>query len=100
MIQKRNTVRVGGELVKVSGGQIANTDTTDWKKLVAYFVAVQDVKESSRGLYARTLSQYFSWLESTGRLRNFAFLTRQDILEYKDSLLSSDSPLLQYPATS
>lgn len=89
MIQKRNTVRVGGELVKVSGGQIANTDTTDWKKLVAYFVAVQDVKESSRGLYARTLSQYFSWLESTGRLRNFAFLTRQDILEYKDSLLSS-----------
>ena len=64
MIQKRDIVRVGGELVKV-GGQIANADTTDWRKLVAYFVAVQDVKDSSRGLYARTLSQYFNWLEST-----------------------------------
>lgn len=88
MTEQRNIVRVGGELVKVNG-QLANTDTSNWRRLVAFFVAVQDVKDSSRGLYSRTLSQYFNWLEDTGRLSRFALLTRQDILEYKDSLLSS-----------
>ena len=77
----RAIVRVGGQAVK------AGTD--NWRGVVASFISGQDVKESSRSLYTRTLTQYFNWLESTGRLARMATLTRQDVLEYKDSLLSS-----------
>ena len=59
----------------------------DWRVVVGMFIASQDVKESSRSLYTRTLSQYFLWIEKTGKELNN--LTREDILEYKDSLLSS-----------
>lgn len=51
------------------------------------FIASQDVKESSRSLYTRTLSQFFLWIERTGKVLNA--LSREDILEYKDSLLES-----------
>jgi len=81
MEKSRAIVRVGGQLVK------AGTD--NWRGVVASFVSTQDVKESSRSLYSRTLSQYFNWLEETGRLARFLTLTRQDVLEYKDSLLAS-----------
>lgn len=77
---QRAIVRVGGKSI-VAG----HTDT--WKELVATFVASQDVKESSRALYARTLSQYFLWIEKENKV--VAQLDREDILEYKDSLLSS-----------
>ena len=79
--KSRALVRVGGQLVK------AGTDS--WRGEVASFISTQDVKESSRSLYSRTLSQYFGWLEETGRLSRFLTLTRQDVLEYKDSLLAS-----------
>lgn len=79
--KSRALVRVGGQLVK------AGTDS--WRGEVATFISTQDVKESSRSLYSRTLSQYFGWLEETGRLSRFLTLTRQDVLEYKDSLLAS-----------
>ncbi len=59
----------------------------NWREIVGMFVASQDVKESSRNLYTRTLSQYFLWIEKTGR--NLNSLNREDVLEYKDSLLSS-----------
>ena len=81
MVQSRAIVKVGGKVVK------AGTD--DWRGVVASFISSQDVKESSRSLYTRTLTQYFRWLEETKRINNFLSLTRQDILEYKDSLLSS-----------
>lgn len=81
MESTRAIVRVGGQAVK------AGSDS--WRGVVASFIASQDVKESSRNLYARTLSQYFGWLEETGRLAHFVTLTRQDVLEYKDSLLAS-----------
>ncbi len=81
MDKSRAIVRVGGQLVK------AGTD--NWRGVVASFISTQDVKESSRSLYSRTLSQYFNWLEETGRLARFLTLTRQDVLEYKDSLLAS-----------
>lgn len=77
----REIVRVGGKDVRVGSRK-------DWRGLVASFVAAQDVKVSSRDLYARTLSQFFLWVESTGREPNQ--LTRQDILEYKDYLTSSN----------
>lgn len=74
----RAIVMVQGEEVKV------NKNRRDWKGLIAMFIACQDVKESSRKLYVRTLSQYFLWLKATSR--NIDTLTREDILEYKDSL--------------
>lgn len=73
----RAMVRVQGKSVKVGS-------TNDWRGLVATFVASQDVKESSRNLYSRTLTQFFVWIEQNGKA--LINLTRQDILEYKDAL--------------
>lgn len=75
-------------IVKV-GGQSVRVGSDSWRGLVATFVATQDVRESSRTLYNRTLCQYFNWLSKTGRLERFLTLTRQDVLEYKDSLLEA-----------
>lgn len=74
-------------IVKVAGKAVKVGNTDDWRGLIATFVATQDVKESSRQLYARTLTQYFRWIQEEGK--NINLLTRQDILEYKDSLTSS-----------
>ena len=71
-------------IVKVQGKAVRVGTTTDWRGLVATFVSEQDVKESSRNLYNRTLSQFFKWVEQTGR--SLASMTRVDILEYKDHL--------------
>lgn len=74
-------------IVKVAGKAVKVGSTDDWRGLIATFVASQDVKESSRTLYARTLTQYFKWIREEGKA--MPYLTRQDILEYKDSLLSA-----------
>ena len=71
-------------IVVVQGKAVRVGNTNNWRGLVATFISSQDVRESSRKLYTRTLSQYFVWIEETGRtIQN---LTRQDILEYKDHL--------------
>lgn len=72
-------------VVKVQGSEVRVGNTNSWRGLVATFIATQDVKESSRKLYTRTLSQFFVWVENTSR--NLQNLTRQDLLEYKDWLL-------------
>lgn len=74
-------------LVKVSGKMVKVGNADDWRGVIATFVAAQDVKESSRNLYTRTLTQYFKWIQEQGKAINL--LTRQDILEYKDSLHSA-----------
>lgn len=74
-------------IVKVAGKSVKVGNTTDWRGLVATFVSSQDVKESSRNLYNRTLSQFFKWINETGR--TLATLERTDILEYKDHLQES-----------
>lgn len=74
-------------IVKVSGKAVTVGNTDTWQGLVATFVATQDVKESSRALYTRTLSQFFKWIDETGKV--LKELTRVDILEYKDFLLST-----------
>lgn len=71
-------------IVRVAGKEVRVGKTTDWRGLVATFVSCQDVKESSRTLYTRTLTQYFKWIEDTGR--QLSELTRVDVLEYKDHL--------------
>lgn len=74
-------------IVKVSGKSVKVGNTDSWRGLVATFVAAQDVKESSRTLYTRTLSQFFLWVDE--EKKSLQLLTRTDILEYKDHLLSS-----------
>ena len=56
----------------------------DWRTLLNAFVSCQDVSESSRELYRRTLSLYFFWIESEGK--RLGELTRKDVIEYKDHL--------------
>ena len=86
----RASLRVSGETVSVpslgQGGELRPV-SRDWRLVVGMFIAAQDVCESSRGLYTRTLSQFFLWIER--EQRNLNALGREDILEYKDHLLSS-----------
>lgn len=72
------------EIVVVQGREVRVGKTDDWRGLVATFISSQDVKESSRKLYTRTLSQFFVWMEK--EKKNLSTLTRQDILAYKDYL--------------
>lgn len=63
------------------------TTTLKVEKLIGAFIADQDVKQSSKRLYKRTLKQYFNYVEKTAlQLDN---ITRANILNYKDSLLNS-----------
>ena len=57
------------------------------EELVDSFIASQDVKESSKLLYRRTLKQYFNWVEDKGYL--LSDIARPQIIEYKEDLLSS-----------
>lgn len=62
------------------------------RELVEQFIADLDVKRSSKGLYRRTLSQYFSWVNDKGY--PLSEITRAQLLEYKTALLDSGkSPL-------
>lgn len=56
--------------------------------LVDSFIASQDVKESSKLLYRRTLKQYFNWVEDKGYL--LSEIARPQLLEYKEELLNSN----------
>lgn len=81
----RELIRVGGTPVKVSSVKdLQEGGSQDWRELVAAFVVAQDVKESSRSLYVRTLSQFFKWIEKNKK--ELSTLQREDILSYKDSL--------------
>ena len=71
-------------LVVVQGKEVRVGNTNNWRGLVATFITSQDVRESSRKLYTRTLSQYFVWMEQ--QKKSLTLLTRQDVLEYKDYL--------------
>jgi len=57
------------------------------KSLVDAFISSQDVKQSSKLLYRRTLKQYFNWIDTTSYLLNE--IARSQLLEYKNYLLFS-----------
>ena len=76
----RAMVRVQGKDVQVRNVTSCKT----WRDLVAAFITSQDVRESSRKLYTRTLSQFFVWAEQ--RHKVLSLLERGDVLEYKDHL--------------
>jgi integrase/recombinase XerC/integrase/recombinase XerD len=55
--------------------------------LVDMFIEAQDVKQSSKLLYKRTLKQYFIWVAKKGYL--LSEISRPQLLQYKDELLTS-----------
>jgi len=63
------------------------TKTRNLKGLVESFVASQDVKESSKQVYKRTLKQYFTWIDKKGL--SITQISRPHILQYKEDLLAS-----------
>lgn len=75
----------------VSNTAIVRTTPTI-SELIAQFIASQDVRTSSKGLYSRTLKQYFSWLQKSGI--QIQDVTRVEILRYKQDLQDNSlSPL-------
>jgi len=71
-----------------TGGAVIAADSS----LVESFIRSQDVKESSRRLYGRTLRLFLQWVKGAGL--PMAVITRAEILSYKDGLLAAGkSPL-------
>jgi len=59
---------------------------TGFDALTEKFISNLDVAESSRKTYARTIKQFFTWLESNATPGN---IQKTDILNYKESLITS-----------
>ncbi len=78
------------ELIIRQEGGVVSTDRV--KELVDSFINSQDVKQSSKLLYRRTLKQYFNWVDKKGYL--LSEIARPQLLEYKEELLSSNKSSL------
>ncbi len=74
-------------IVKYTGSTEITDKAQRIDELKDSFISSQDVKDSSKRLYRRTLEQYFNWVRNN-RLR-LESLTRADIIRYKEDLLSS-----------
>lgn len=57
------------------------------EELVNSFINAQDVKQSSKKLYRRTLQQYLNWVDK--KIYLLSEIARPQIIEYKEELLSS-----------
>jgi integrase/recombinase XerC/integrase/recombinase XerD len=62
------------------------------QSIVDSFIASQDVKDSSKLIYRRTLKQYFNWIATKNYL--LSEIARPQILEYKEALLGSGASSL------
>jgi integrase/recombinase XerC/integrase/recombinase XerD len=71
-----------------SSQEITLIPTLNIKNLVDSFINSQDVKQSSKLLYRRTLKQYFNWIDTTTYLLNE--IARPQLLEYKNYLLNAN----------
>lgn len=74
-------------LTTTQSSQIAQTAQPMLADVVEQFIAAQDVKQSSRQLYRRTLQQYLNWVDQNGY--QLAEIDRRHILQYKEQLLES-----------
>ena len=74
-------------LARVDSQTVARVTPLRIEELVDSFINSQDVKISSKLLYRRTLKQYFNWVDTKGYL--LSEITRVELLEYKEDLLSS-----------
>lgn len=73
-------------LTTTQSSQIAQTAQPMLADVVEQFIAAQDVKQSSRQLYRRTLQQYLNWVDQNGY--QLAEIDRRHILQYKEQLLA------------
>jgi integrase/recombinase XerD len=67
--------------------ELTQVAPTQIESLILAFLQAQDVKQSSKGLYKRTLKQYLNWIANKGY--SLQEITRAHLLEYKEELLSS-----------
>ena len=74
------------EIVKTAQN-VATVTPLRIEELVDSFINDQDVKQTSKALYRRTLKQYFKWIDEKGYL--LSEIARTQLLEYKEDLLSS-----------
>lgn len=72
-------VQLGGGLVKGQSHRVND--------LMDSFISAQDVRQSSKDLYRRTLRQFFKWIDRKGY--SLAQVSRHHVIEYKADLLSS-----------
>lgn len=68
------------------------TQQAEISDVIAVFAQQQDVKNTSRDLYRRAVTQFFDWVQSTGR--NVPTLTIADVIAYKDYLLRAGKSTL------
>lgn len=74
-------------LVTIEAEELATKKEYNLLQLVDMFISSQDVKESSKLLYKRTLKLYLDWVVARGyALKEIA---RPQLLEYKEELLAS-----------
>jgi integrase/recombinase XerD len=75
------------EIVVKTAQDVATVGSQRIDELVDSFIASQDVKQSSKLLYRRTLKQYFNWVTTKNYL--LSEIARPQLLEYKEELLLS-----------
>ncbi len=68
------------------------SQVVDRESLLDLFIGSQDRKPTTLSLYRRTLNLFFDWVESKGYSLNT--LTRPQVIEYKDSLVSNGKSAL------
>ena len=77
------------EIIPIQASDITGR-TPDLAGLAEAFLADLDLSEGSRDTYSRSMRQFISWLEETGRAGRVDLL-REDILAYKDYLTTTKS---------
>lgn len=75
------------DLAVITSQDVATVDQARVKELVDAFISDQDVKQSSRNLYRRTLNLYFNWVDKKGY--DLSLINRVHLLQYKEDLLAS-----------
>ena len=67
--------------------EVATASPQRIEELVDSFINSQDVKQSSKLLYRRTLKQFFTWV--TKKSYSLSEIARPQLLEYKEEILAS-----------
>lgn len=75
------------EIVLADKNSLAPVEPHRIEELLSSFIAAQDVKQSSKELYRRTLKRYFNWVDTKGYL--LSEIARPQLLQYKEELLAS-----------
>lgn len=74
-------------IATVSPDNIATVSPQRIEELINTFIQAQDVKQSSKLLYRRTLKQYLNWVSNKNYL--LSEIARPQLIEFRDELLSS-----------